>query len=223
MLLRPIIFLLYFSVQASIAAAVAFTEFKTASQSLQSNDQDIELTTETSSDQSLEDSGSSNLEEKTVALKPSEQPSKISTEQGLNSTQSDSKTAAVEEQSSLIESSSNDLSSQVSTAQKQPQQQLLKNNSSVVVLSKKSQEECNSDLNPNCMPVTSQPGSGEDSTTLEPSLAQEPEITRTVDSLDPVTSSLLEGFCSESDADCSLKPTAAMLTQTDKVNTFPSN
>ena len=143
---------------------MAFTEFKTASQFLQSNDQEIELTTETSSDQSLEDSGKSSLEDKTVVIKPSEQPSKISTEQGLNSSQSDSKTAAVEEQSSLIESSSNDLSSQLSTAQKQPQQQLLKDNSSVVELS---QEECNSDLNPNCMPVTTQPGSGEDTTTLE--------------------------------------------------------
>jgi hypothetical protein len=39
-------------------------------------------------------------------------------------------------------------------------------------------------------------------------------------SIEVVTSSIVDqsdGFCSESDADCSVKPTAAFLTQDDKV------
>ena len=196
---------------------MAFTEFKTASQSLQTNDQEIELTTESSTDQSLEGSESRNLENKTEAILPSDQASSVSSDQDLVKSHSDSKTAAVEEQSSLIESSSNDLSSQLSTVQKQQQKQLLKESASAIELKRKSQEECNSDLNPKCMRVTSQPGD-EDTTTLEPSLQQEQQqMTTKADPMESVTSSLLEGFCSESDADCSLKPIAAMLTQTDKV------
>ena len=205
---------LLFTVQAPEAGQVAFTEFKTASQSLASNDDVIELTTEKSS---AEDAPS--LDERTADVKlksdnvvtttTAAEASSAEVTTTLPSTLNLSDTEAIPAE---IERSSNSLASQLSTAQHQQQQQQQKRQQ----LSDKSDsdEGCDSNLNPNCMPATTVAGDlqADQETTLQP-LAF-PDISSSA--LDIVTSSILdqpeEGFCSESDADCSMKPTAALLT-----------
>ncbi len=208
------------TVQQPESARLAFSEFKTASQAIRSNDEDIELVTESSaSEQPLEGSEEVKpMEGPTVALKSSED--KTSSKSELNSSESSSLPSTTSATSDVLEITTtldSNMASQLSTAQQQQQpekQQLKKETEAVKELSK--DEDCNSDLNPNCMPAT---------TLASSEVASEPEEQTTLQqllssSLEVVTSSILEaseGFCSEQDADCSLKPTAAMLTQHNQV------
>ena len=199
---------------------MAFTEFKTASQAIHSNDQELELTTEKNSEGSEEGSGD-HLEGPTSVLKSQEESFKSSSaEEGFNSSETTTTTADVKEASSVIESSSNDLASQLSTSKQQQQQKQQLNKESVVKALSQSEEDCNSELNPNCMPATTL---ANDIQVDQQTTQSVPEISSS--SLEVVTSSLLEpndGFCSESDADCSLKPTAAMLTQDNLKTAIPT-
>jgi hypothetical protein len=208
------------TVQQSESARLDFSEFKTASQAINSNDEDIELLVATeSSEQALQGSEEVKpLEGSTVALKSSvdqtsSKPDLNSSESSLSATTTSATTEALEFTTTV----DNKMASQLSTAQQQQQpeqKQLKKETEAVKELVK--DEDCNSDLNPNCMPAT---------TLASSDIATEPEEQTMIQqllssSLEVVTSSILEaseGFCSEEDADCSLKPTAAMLTQHDQV------
>ena len=195
---------------------MAFTEFKTSSQEIHSNDQEVDLTTEKNSEET------EHLEGPTSVLQSQEAIVKSSSaKDSFNLSEiTTTATADVKEPSSVIESSSNDLASQLSTSKQQPQQkqQLIKENA-VKALSQ-SEEDCNSDLNPNCMPATTL---ASDIQVDQQTTQSMPEISSS--SLEVVTSSLAEpidGFCSETDADCSLKPTAAMLTQENLKTALPT-
>jgi len=209
------------TVQQPESARLAFSEFKTASQAIRSNDEDIELVTESSaSEQPLEGSEEVKpMEGPTVALKSSED--KTSSKSELNSSESSSLPSTTSATSDVLEITTtldSNMASQLSTAQQQqqPEKQQLKKETEAVKELLSKDEDCNSDLNPNCMPAT---------TLASSDVASEPEEQTTLQqllssSLEVVTSSILEaseGFCSEQDADCSLKPTAAMLTQHNQV------
>ena len=147
----------------------------------------------------------------------------------------------LEDQSSDIEASSSDLDYHLSTyrdrrqvvageqqQQVQQQQQPDQNETSQI------DEKCDTDLNPNCMPATttttaaaadvSERQAEQQETTVPPEIVSiitpSSSLEDVVTTLDDASSIVepSDSFCSGPDTDCSLKPTAAMLTRED-VNT----